>query len=117
MRRRDRSALVSWSLLAALLCFPRGSFARSRCLLNGKVFELRTSLELLAQPTGLRASTGPGVALFVAIFHGHFFAFQGASPASVPDLASQPRKLALQLDCSLVENISDLVAKIQKRFH
>src|SRR5262249_34416760 len=39
------------SLLAsALLCFPRGRFASSRCLLNGKVFELGTSLELLSQP-------------------------------------------------------------------
>src|SRR6516164_2211967 len=47
-----------------LLCLPRGSLASSRRLLNRKVFELRASLELLSQPHGLSASSGPGVSLF-----------------------------------------------------
>jgi len=70
------------SLLASALCFPRGSFARGRCLLNSEVFELRTSLELLAEPHGLRSSACPGVALLVAIFGGHFCTFQPASSSA-----------------------------------
>jgi hypothetical protein len=42
------SGSASSLLASALLCFSRGSFASSCCLLNSKVFELRTSLELLS---------------------------------------------------------------------
>jgi hypothetical protein len=42
------SGSASSLLASALLCFSRGSFASSCCLLNSKVFELRTCLELLS---------------------------------------------------------------------
>jgi hypothetical protein len=84
--------------------------------LNGKVFELRASLEFLSQLHGLRSSSGPSVAFLVAIFGGHLCAFQGASSASLPNLATELRKLALQLSRSLVENLSNLVAQLYERF-
>src|SRR4249919_1514651 len=59
--------------------FSRGRFARSRYFLNGKVFELRTSLELLSQPDGLRSSACPGVALLVSKFDRHLPALHRAS--------------------------------------
>jgi hypothetical protein len=42
---------------------------------------------------------------------------QGASSGSVAYLATEPGKLALQLDCSLVENLSDLIAQLYERFN
>src|SRR5262249_44801556 len=79
------------SLLAALPCFPRGCFASSGCLLNGKVFELRTSLELLSQPAGLRASACPGVTLLVAIFGGHLPTLHRASSAAPATACFAPK--------------------------
>src|SRR5262245_23963633 len=68
-----------------------------------------TSLDLLSQPYGLRPSASPGVTLLIAIFGGHLPAFHGASSAAAADLATEPRKLALQLNCSFLENPSNLV--------
>src|SRR5262245_10635126 len=83
-RRKNQQPASPRSLLAsAVLCFSRGSFASSRCLLNSKVFELRTGLELLSQPDGLRPSACPGVTLLVAIFDGHLFTLQPA-PSAAP---------------------------------
>jgi hypothetical protein len=112
-RPREASSLLA----STLLCFPWGGFASSCCFLNGKVFELRSSLELLSQPHGLRSSACPGVTRFVTIFDGYLSAFHGASSAPLADLATQPRKLALQLNGSLVENLSDLVTQLYERFH
>jgi hypothetical protein len=104
----EREAVTLSFLASALLCFPRGS----RPLFNGEVFELRTSLDLLPQPHGLRSSAGPGVTLFVAIFDGYRSAFHGASSAPVAYLATQPGKLALQLNRPLVENLSNIVTQL-----
>src|SRR5262245_25957881 len=89
-RRKNQQPASPRSLLAsAVLCFSRGSFASSRCLLNSKVFELRTGLELLSQPYGLRASACPGVTRLVAIFGGHLLAFHRASSAAPSSLAAK----------------------------
>src|SRR5262245_19752055 len=75
-------AAASSLLASALPCFPRGRFARSRCLLNSKVFELRTSLELFSQPDRLCSSACPGITFLVSIFGGHLPAFHRASSAA-----------------------------------
>jgi hypothetical protein len=91
---------------------PTTSFTSCGGASYGKVVEFGASLELLSQPDGLRSSARPCVTLLVAIFGGHLCAFQGASSASVAYLATQPRKLALQLSRSLVENFSNLVTQL-----
>jgi hypothetical protein len=86
---------------------------------QNQIFELRASLELLSQPAGLSASSCPFVALLVAIFDRHFSAFQRASSSRPANgafpVSPQPRKLVLQLNRLLTENLSDFLAKLQKR--
>jgi hypothetical protein len=85
--------------------------------LNGKVFEFRTSLELLSQPDGLGSSSRPSVAGPIPVLDGDLPAFQAASPtpSSIPYLATQPEKLGLQLIRLLAEHLSDVFAQFQKR--